>query len=75
MERPARFVAVPLLRHLAAAELSENRDQLFVAVEPIDTYAVVGVGVFRDIRVAIVAVASLDGAADLPFRHLLPIAR
>src|SRR6516225_6624098 len=48
MERSARFVAAPLLRHLAAAELSENRDQLFVAVEPIDTYAVVGVGVFRD---------------------------
>ena len=48
MEWSARFVAAPLLRHLAAAELSENRDQLFVAVEPIDTYAVVGVGVFRD---------------------------
>ena len=48
MESSARFVAAPLLRHLAAAELSENRDQLFVAVEPIDTYAVVGVGVFRD---------------------------
>jgi len=50
MERSARFVAAPLLRHLAAAELSENRDQLFVAVEPIDTYAVVGVGVFRDLE-------------------------
>ena len=29
MERSARFVAVPLLRHLAAAELSENRVRLF----------------------------------------------
>src|SRR6516164_962217 len=50
MESAARFVVVPLLRHsgLVTAELSENRDQLFVAVEPIDTYAVVGVGVFRD---------------------------
>ena len=48
MESAARFVVVPLLRHsgLVTAEFSENRDQLFVAVEPIDTYAVVGVGVF-----------------------------
>ena len=52
MESSSRFVAAPLLRHscLVAAELSENRDQLFVAVEPIDTYAVVGVGVFRDLE-------------------------
>jgi hypothetical protein len=32
-----RFVAVLLLRHLAAAEFSENRDRLFAIVEPIDT--------------------------------------
>ena len=52
-ERSARFVVVLLLRHsgLAAAEFSENRDQLFAGiVEPIDTYAVVGVGVFRDLE-------------------------
>jgi hypothetical protein len=50
MERSARFVVVPLLRHsgLVTAEFSENREQLFVTVEPIDTYAVVGVGVFRE---------------------------
>ena len=49
MESSARFVAVPLLRHLAAAEFSENRERLFaISVDPIDTYAVVGVGVFRD---------------------------
>jgi hypothetical protein len=46
MERPARFIAVLLLRHLAAAEFSENRDRFFGSVEPINTYAVVGVGVF-----------------------------
>ena len=46
MESSARFVAVPLLRHLAAAELSENRDR----VEPISTYAVVGVGILRDLE-------------------------
>ena len=50
MERSERFVAVLLLRHLAAAEFSENRDRLFAIVEPIDTYAVVGVGVFRDLE-------------------------
>ena len=50
MERSARFVAVLLLRHLAAAEFSEDRNRLFVFVEPIDTYAVVGVGVLRDLE-------------------------
>jgi len=51
MERSARFVVVLLLRHLAAAEFSENRDRLFaVSVEPIDTYTVVGVGIFRDLE-------------------------
>ena len=51
MERSARFVVVLLLRHLAAAEFSENRDRLFAGiVEPINTYAVVGVGVFRDLE-------------------------
>src|SRR5262249_49578164 len=51
MEGSARFVVVLLLRHLAAAEFSENRNRLFaVIVEPINTYAVVGVGVFRDLE-------------------------
>ena len=53
MERSARFVAVLLLRHSGsvAAEFSENRDRLFAdIVEPINTYAVVGVGVFRDLE-------------------------
>src|SRR5262249_54940614 len=53
MEGSARFVVVLLLRHsgLAAAEFSENRDQLFaISVEPIDTYALVRVGVFRDLE-------------------------
>jgi hypothetical protein len=50
MESSARFVAVLLLCHLAAAEFSENRDRLFGSVEPINTYAVVGVGVFRDLE-------------------------
>ena len=49
MERSARFAAVLLLRHLAFAEFSENRDRLFtISVDPIDTHAVFGVGVFRD---------------------------
>ena len=53
MESSAQFVVVLLLRHsgLAAAEFSENRDQLFAGiVEPIDTDAVVGVGVFGDLE-------------------------
>jgi hypothetical protein len=53
MESSARFVVVLLLRHsgLAAAELSEKRDRLFAVIfEPIDTYAVVGVGVLRDLE-------------------------
>src|SRR3974377_1330127 len=53
MERSARFVAVLLLRHggSVAAEFSENRDRLFAGiVEPINTYAVIGVGVFRDLE-------------------------
>jgi len=50
MERSARFVAVLLLRHLATAEFSENRDRLFGSVEPINTYAVVGVGILRDLE-------------------------
>src|SRR5262249_39888471 len=49
MERSAWFVVVLLLRHGVAAEFSENRVRLFaVSVEPINTYGVVGVGVFRD---------------------------
>ena len=51
MKRSARFVAAPLLRHLAAAEFSENRIRLFAdSVDPINTYAVVGVGVLRDLE-------------------------
>src|SRR6516164_556402 len=51
MEGSARFVLVLLLRHLAFAEFSENRDGLFaISVEPIDTYAGVRVGVFRDLE-------------------------
>ena len=51
MESSARFVAAPLLRHLAAAEFSENRVRLFAdSVDPINTYAVVGVVVFRDLE-------------------------
>src|SRR5262249_43086668 len=51
IEGSARFVVVLLLRHLAAAEFSENRNRLFaVIVEPINTYAVVGVGVFGDLE-------------------------
>src|SRR3974390_1462467 len=52
MESSARLVVFPLLRHscLVAAEFSETREQLFVTVEPIDTYAVVGVGVFRNLE-------------------------
>ena len=50
MESSVRFVAVLLLCHLAAAEFSETRDRLFGSVEPINTYAVFGVGVFRDLE-------------------------
>src|SRR5262249_37256080 len=51
MESSARFVAAPLLRHLAAAEFSENRVRLFAdSVDPINTYAVVGVVIFRDLE-------------------------
>ena len=47
-ESSTRFVVVLLLRHRLAAEFSEDRDRLFaVSVEPIDTYAVAGVGVFH----------------------------
>ena len=50
MEWSARFAAVLLLRHLATVEFSENRDRLFGPVEPINTNAVVGVGVFRNLE-------------------------
>src|SRR5215813_6402021 len=51
MESSARFAVVLLLRHLATDEFSENRDGLFaVSVDPIDTHAVIGVGVFRDLE-------------------------
>ena len=51
MEESARFVATPLLHHLAAAEFSENRVRLFAdSVDPINTYAVVAVVVFRDLE-------------------------
>ena len=53
MEWSTRLFAVLLLRHggSVAAEFSENRDRLFAGiVEPINTYAVIGVGVFRDLE-------------------------
>src|SRR5713101_2509886 len=53
MEWSTRLVTVLLLRHggSVADEFGENRDRLFaVTVEPINTYAVVGVGVFRDLE-------------------------
>ena len=51
MESSARFIFVPLLRHRLAAEFSENRDRLFaISVDPINTYGVIGVGVFRDLE-------------------------
>ena len=53
MESSARFVAVLLLRlgGIVADEFSENRDRLFASiVEPINTYAVIGIGVFRDLE-------------------------
>jgi len=53
MERSARFAAVLLLHHggSVADEFSKNRDRLFAGtVEPINTYAVVAVGVFRDLE-------------------------
>ena len=54
MERSARFVAVLPLHHgggSVADEFSENRDRRFAStVEPINTYAVGGVGEFRDLE-------------------------
>ena len=53
MEWSTRLFAVLLLRHggRAAAEFRENRDRPFAgSVEPINTHAVVGVGVFRDLE-------------------------
>jgi hypothetical protein len=53
VERSAWFVAVLLLRHggTVANEFSKNRDRLFAGiVEPINPYAVIGVGVFRDLE-------------------------
>src|SRR5689334_21707431 len=52
MERSARFVLVPLLRHggLVAAQFTEDHYQLVGTVKPINTHAVVGVGVLRDLE-------------------------
>jgi hypothetical protein len=53
VERPARFVAVLLLRHggTVVGEFTKNRNRLFAGtVEPINTHAVIGVGVFRDLE-------------------------
>src|SRR5262249_44523434 len=49
MEESARFVVVLLLRHggMATAEFGEDHDQLVGTVKPMNTYAVVGVGVPR----------------------------
>ena len=52
MESSARFVVVLLLRHggMATVEFSEGRYQLVGTVKPMNTYAVVGVGVLRDLE-------------------------
>src|SRR5215469_14652406 len=52
VERSARFVLVLLLRHggMATVEFSEGHYQLVGTVKPRNTYAVVGVGVFRDLE-------------------------
>ena len=52
MESSARFVVVLLLCHggMATVEFSEGYYQLVGTVKPINTYAVVGVGVFRDLE-------------------------
>ena len=52
MESSARFVLVLLLRHggMATVEFSENHYQLVGTVKPMNTYAVVGVGVLRDLE-------------------------
>jgi hypothetical protein len=53
VESSARFIAVLLLRHLGivANEFSENRNRLFARiVDPINTHAVIGVGVFRNLE-------------------------
>jgi hypothetical protein len=43
MEGSARLVAVRLLRHggIASADFSENRDHLFVAIDPLRKWALV----------------------------------
>ena len=52
MERSARFVLVLPLRHggMATVEFSEGHYQLVGTVKPMNTYAVVGVGVLRDLE-------------------------
>jgi hypothetical protein len=53
VERSAWFIAALLLRHVGtvANKFRKNRDRLFAgSVEPINTYAVIGVGVFRDLE-------------------------
>src|SRR5499425_47364 len=52
MESSARFVLVLLLRHggMASVEFSEGRYQLVGTVKPMNTYAVVSVGVLRDLE-------------------------
>ena len=55
VKSPARFVAAPLLRHggMATVEFSEGRYQLVGTVKPMNTYAVVGVGVLRDLELIV----------------------
>src|SRR6516225_2345857 len=52
MESSARFVVVLPLRHggMATVEFSEGHYQLVGTVKPMNTYAVVGVGVLRDLE-------------------------
>jgi hypothetical protein len=65
MERPPRLIAFLLLHHglCVAAEFRENGDRpLAGSVNPINTYAVVGVSVFRDLeRIGRSAVVKFHG--------------
>ena len=68
MESAARFVLVLLLRHggMATIEFSEDHYQLVGTVKPMNTYAVVGVGVVRDLEhVGRSAVVKFHGQRDI----------
>jgi hypothetical protein len=64
MEWSTWLVAVLLLRHGVCVpnEFSENSDRWFAgSIDPIDPYAVVGVGVFRDLESLGCAVVKFHG--------------